>query len=74
MGTILKILAIVVVIWCAMEFHSNGVDGAFNGLFAPEIKNPLERTASAPQRVKVATERAFQQTEERRERMLGNSD
>ena len=72
MGGILKILAAVVVIWCVMEFYSNGVDGAFGGLFATEITNPLERTASAPQRAKVAAEDAFQENEERRNRMLGN--
>ena len=72
MGGVLKILAAIVIIWVAMEFHSNGVDGAFGGLFAPEITNPMERTASAPQRVKAATDRALQESEERRNRMLGN--
>ena len=72
MGGVFKILLAVAVVWCSIEFLTNGVDGAFGGMFAPEITNPYERTATAPERVKVATERAFQETEERRERMLGN--
>jgi hypothetical protein len=72
MGGILKIAAIAIALWVAAEFYTHGIDGAFNGLFATTNSNPLERTASAPQRVKHATERAFQEGEDRRDRMLGN--
>ena len=71
MSGIAKIAAATLVIWVALEFHNEGVDGAFGGIFAPKITNPIERTATAPKRAKLATERAFQQTEERRNRLLG---
>jgi hypothetical protein len=71
MGGIVKLAAAVIVIWAALEFYNEGVEGAFGGVFAPEISNPLERTASAPKRAKLATERALQATEERRNRLLG---
>ena len=70
MGSIFKIAAFVVVVWAALEFHNEGVEGAFGGVFAPKISNPLERTATAPQRAKSATERAFAAGEERRNQML----
>ena len=72
MSGILKIAAIIFALWVASELYANGVDGAFNGLFATTNSNPLERTATAPQRAKLATERAFQEGETRRNRMLGN--
>jgi hypothetical protein len=71
MGAITKIAIFVIVVWGAMEFQTKGIEGAFGGFFAPEITNPIEHTASAPQRAKKVTERAFQETEERRNRMLG---
>ena len=71
MSGIIKIAAIVIAIWAAMEFSSEGVDGAFGGLLAKANTNPLEHTASAPQRAKVAAEQALKEAEERRNRMLG---
>lgn len=70
MGGITKIAAFVFAIWIAMEFHTNGIDGAFGGFFGKPATSPLERTASAPQRAKSVTERAFAASEERRNRML----
>lgn len=71
MGRIARIAIIIVALWVAVEVYTEGLDGAFGGMFASTITNPLERTASAPQRARVATERALQETDERRRRMLG---
>ena len=71
MSGIVKIVAIVIALWAATEFFTEGVDGAFGGLLATANTNPVEHIASAPQRAKVAAARALQETEERRNRMLG---
>jgi hypothetical protein len=70
---ICKIAAALVVVWAAVEIVNEGMDGAFGGMFAASARsNPLERTASAPQRAKQATEAALQANAERRARLLGN--
>jgi len=40
MGKILIIGAIVLVVWAGMEIQTYGVEGAFNGFFAPAWKRP----------------------------------
>jgi hypothetical protein len=71
MGGIARIAIIIIALWVAVEAYTEGLDGAFGGMFASAVTNPLEHTASAPQRARVATERALQETDERRRRMLG---
>ncbi len=71
MSGIVKIAAIVIALWAATEFFTEGVDGAFGGLLATAKTTPIEHMASAPQRAKVAAERALKEAEERRNRMLG---
>jgi len=46
MGRILIIGAIVLVIWAGMEIQANGINGAFNGLFAPAGQAEAEAITS----------------------------
>jgi hypothetical protein len=71
MVAICKIAAVLIVVWAALEIVNEGMDGAFGGIFASPETHPFERTASAPQRAKAATEAALQAGVERRARLLG---
>ena len=50
MGRILVIGAIVLVVWVGLEIQSNGVEGAFNGFFAPAGQAEAEAITSTPRR------------------------
>jgi len=70
MGRILIIGAIVLVIWTAMEIQTYGIDGAFNGLFAPAGQAEAEAITSTPQRAGNKVKDAFQRGEERNNRLI----
>jgi hypothetical protein len=70
MGKVVMIGAIVLVIWAGLEIQTHGVEGAFNGIFAPAGQKEAEAITSTPQRAGAKVTRAFQQDEERKNRML----
>jgi hypothetical protein len=70
MGKILIIGAIVVVVWAGMEIQTNGVEGAFNGLFAPAGMEEAEKITSTPKRAGQRVQEAFNQDEARKLRLL----
>ncbi len=71
MGSVLKIAAIVLVLWVGFELHTSGVDGAFGGIFASANSSESEDTRSISQRAGNSASQAHQQADERRQRMLG---
>ena len=71
MGSALKIAAVVLAVWVGFELHTNGVDGAFGGIFASENTSEPEDTRSLAQRTGSSASRAHQEADERRQRMLG---
>jgi hypothetical protein len=70
MGKILLIGTIVLVVWVSMEIQTNGVEGAFNGLFAPAGMEEAEAITSTPQRAGDRVRQALQQGQERNNRLL----
>ena len=70
MGKVMLIGAIVLVVWAGMEIQAKGVDGAFNGLFAPAGQEEAEAITSTTQRAGDRVRDALQQGEERNNRML----
>jgi hypothetical protein len=70
MGKILIIGAIVVVVWAGMEIQTYGVEGAFNGLFAPAGMEEAEQITSTPKRAGQRVQEAFNQDEARKLRLL----
>jgi len=71
MGRILIIGAIVLVIWAGLEIQNNGLEGAFNGFFAPAGQKEAEAITSTPQRAGNAVRKALHEGEERNDRLLG---
>ena len=71
MGSVLKIAAIVLAFWVGFELHTNGVNGAFGGIFASANSSEPEDTRSTAKRVGSSASRAHQEADERRQRMLG---
>ncbi len=70
MGKILLIGTIVLVVWASMEIQTYGVEGAFNGLFAPAGIEEAEAITSTPQRAGDRVRQALQQGQERNNRLL----
>ncbi len=70
MGKILVIGTIVLVVWAGMEIQTYGVEGAFNGFFAPAGMKEAEAITSTPQRAGDRVRQAFQEGEERNNRLL----
>jgi len=70
MGKILIIGAIVLVVWAGLEIQTYGIEGAFNGLFAPAGQAEAEAIASTPQRAGDAVRNAIEQDEARTKRLL----
>ncbi len=73
MGRLFSILFIVVAIWAAVEVYTEGVGGAFGGLFsrlpgASSVEAPANR--SSPDRAADAFQRAYNKSEERVDRLL----
>jgi hypothetical protein len=71
MGKILIIGAIVLVVWVGMEIQNKGVEGAFNGFFAPAGQAEAEAITSTPQRAGDAVIKANAEAEARQKRALG---
>jgi hypothetical protein len=71
MGSALKIAAVVLVVWIGFELQTNGVNGAFGGIFASANSSETEDTRSVPQRAGSAASLAHQEADERRQKMLG---
>ena len=70
MGKILIIGAIVLVVWAGLEIQTYGLQGAFNGFFAPAGMEEAEAITSTPQRAGNRVRDAIQQGEERTNRLL----
>jgi hypothetical protein len=70
MGKVMMIGAIVLVVWAGLEIQTYGVEGAFNGLFAPAGQEEAEAITSTPQRAGDRVRDALQQGEERNNRLL----
>ena len=70
MGKVMLIGAIVLVVWAGLEIQTKGVEGAFNGLFAPVGMEEAEAITSTPQRAGDRVRAALQQGEERNNHML----
>ncbi len=70
MGSALKIGAVVLAIWVGFEVHTNGVNGAFGGVFASADTNEPEDTTTITQRAGTSASRAHDEANERRQRML----
>lgn len=68
MGRLFAIVLIVLGVWAGIEVYTNGVDGAFGGLFADTYQAPAER--STPDRAADAFQRAYNKSEERVDRQL----
>ena len=71
MGSALKIGAVVLAIWVGFEVHTNGVNGAFGGVFASAHTDEPEDTRTVTQRAGTSASRAHDEANERRQRMLG---
>ncbi len=70
MGKILIIGAIVLVVWVGLEIQNNGLEGAFNGFFAPAGQAEAEAVTSTPRRAGQSVQRAFDQDDARKTRLL----
>ncbi len=68
MGRVIKIGLGVLAIWAAFELYTNGIEGAFGGVFADAYEAPAER--STPDRAADAFQRAYNKSEERVDRQL----
>ncbi len=71
MGNVLKIAAIALMVWVGFELHTNGVNGAFGGIFASAESSEPEDTGTISQMAGNSASRAHQQADDRRQRMLG---
>jgi hypothetical protein len=70
MGKVMVIGAIVLVVWAGLEIQTKGVEGAFNGFFAPAGMEEAEAITSTPQRAGDAVRRSLQEGEARNNRLL----
>ena len=68
MGRLFAIVMIVLAIWVGAEVYTNGIDGAFGGLFASAFEAPANR--STPDRAADAFQRAYNKSGDRVDRML----
>ncbi|HXV37650.1 MAG TPA: hypothetical protein VEC18_10905 [Myxococcota bacterium] len=71
MGRIAIIGAVVLAVWVGLEIQNKGIEGAFNGLFAPAGQAEAEAAMSAPQRAGNAVLEAHREADERQRRALG---
>lgn len=70
MGKVMLIGAIVLVVWASLEIQTHGVEGAFNGLFAPVGQEEARAITSTPQRAGERVRAALQEGQERNNRLL----
>jgi len=74
MGKILAMVLMVIAIWVAVTVYSEGTDRAFGGLFAGSLGSStvdVTETRSTPQRAGEAVQRAFDESQDRFDRALG---
>ena len=74
MGKILAMVLMVIAIWVAVTVYSEGTDRAFGGLFAGSQGSSTvdaPETRSTPQRAGEAVQRAFDESQDRFDRALG---
>ena len=74
MGKILAMVLMVIAIWVAVTVYSEGTDRAFGGLFAGSLGSSAvdaPETRSTPQRAGEAVQRAFDESQDRFDRALG---
>ena len=74
MGKILAIVLMVIGIWVAVTVYSEGTDRAFGGLFAGSLGSStvdVTETRSTPQRAGEAVQRAYDESQDRFDRALG---
>ena len=74
MGKILAIVLMVIGIWVAVTVYSEGTDRAFGGLFAGSLGSStvdVTETRSTPQRAGDAVQRAYDESQDRFDRALG---
>jgi hypothetical protein len=74
MGKIWIIGTIVLVVWVELEIQTKGLEGAFNGLFAPAGQEEAEAITSTPRRAGERVHEAFRQDEARKTRLLDQID
>jgi hypothetical protein len=72
MAKLLKIVLIVLCVWTAVEVYTEGVNGAFGGLFTGFDGSVLEAPAnrSTPDRAADAFQRAYNKSETRVDALL----
>jgi hypothetical protein len=74
MGKVLAILLMVIAIWVAVTVYSEGADRAFGGLFAGSLGSSTvdaAETRSTPERARQAVQRAYDESQDRFDRALG---
>jgi len=71
MQQIVKLLAVIALIWIGTEIYSKGMDQAFGGIFANEKEiEAAQQYVSTPQRVGDRVRSHLQQDEERTKQLL----
>ena len=76
MGKLLAIVLMVVAIWVAVTVVSEGTDRAFGGLFAGSRSSSavdVTDTRSTPQRARDAVQHAYDESQDRFDRALGET-
>ena len=74
MGKLFAIVLMVIGIWVAVTVYSEGTDRAFGGLFAGSLGSStvdVTETRSTPQRAGDAVQRAYDESQDRFDRALG---
>jgi hypothetical protein len=74
MGKLFGILFIVTLVWVGLEVFTEGVGGAFGGLFTRipgvEASEPAA-SRSTMERARGSVERSYEESEQRYDRLLG---
>ena len=73
MARILKLALLVLFVWASVEIYTNGLNGAFGGLFAQQKKTSVVdrmKLSSTLERAAGALQRAHDKSESRVEKML----
>jgi hypothetical protein len=71
MGKMLRVALILGMIWFGLEVYTEGVDGAFGGIFSSKKEaEAASHYVSTPKRVGQRVSASMQQSEERTRRLL----
>ena len=72
MARILKLALLVLFVWLSVEFYTNGLNGAFGGLFRQErdVNHRLTQILSTSKRAAGAFQRAYDESENRVDKLL----